>query len=133
MVFSSSDFLAFKGFVFLFVLVHGVLQKRLTQALGEPVESLFEAGGKETWPSIRTLLKRETETAVRDFLDVVTGFELDHATIDAMVQNLKNYSQSVVEKKAREEAAKILIRMKDRQEKRTEYTPINSLCSVYSA
>ncbi|CAH2046365.1 unnamed protein product [Thlaspi arvense] len=89
-------------------------EKRLIQALSEPVESLFEAGGKETWPSIRTLLKRETETAVTDFLDVVTGFELDHATIDAMVQNLKEYSQSLVEKKAREEAAKILIRMKDR-------------------
>ncbi|CAH8278258.1 unnamed protein product [Arabidopsis lyrata] len=89
-------------------------EKRLTQALSEPVESLFEAGGKETWPSIRKLLKRETETAVTDFLDVVTGFELDHDKIDAMVQNLKDYSQSLVEKKAREEAAKILIRMKDR-------------------
>lgn len=89
-------------------------KKRLTQALSEPVESLLEAGGKETWPSIRTLLKRETEAAVTDFLDVVTGFELDHATTDAMVQNLKDYSQSLVEKKAREEAAKILIRMKDR-------------------
>ncbi|KAF3486178.1 hypothetical protein F2Q69_00055300 [Brassica cretica] len=89
-------------------------EKRLTQALSEPVESLFEAGGKETWPSIRTLLKRETEAAVTDFLDVVTGFELDHATIDDMVQNLKDYSRSLVEKKAREEAAKILIRMKDR-------------------
>ncbi|CAA7057337.1 unnamed protein product [Microthlaspi erraticum] len=89
-------------------------EKRLSKALSEPVESLFEAGGKETWPSIRTLLKRETETAVTNFLDDVTGFELDHTTIDAMVQNLKDYSQSLVEKKAREEAAKILIRMKDR-------------------
>ncbi|KAJ4901604.1 Protein ROOT HAIR DEFECTIVE 3-like protein 2 [Raphanus sativus] len=89
-------------------------EKRLTQALSAPVESLLEAGGKETWPSIRTLLKRETEAAVTDFLDVVTGFELDHATTDAMVQNLKDYSRSLVEKKAREEAAKILIRMKDR-------------------
>ncbi|KAH0869124.1 hypothetical protein HID58_076146, partial [Brassica napus] len=89
-------------------------EKRLTQALSEPVESLLEAGGKETWPSIRTLLKRETEAAVTDFLAVVTGFELDHATIDDMVQNLKDYSRSLVEKKAREEAAKILIRMKDR-------------------
>ena len=95
-------------------MIHAGSQKRLTQALSEPVESLFEAGGKETWPSIRKLLKRETETAVTDFLDVVTGFELDHAKIDAMVQNLKNYSQSLVEKKAREKAAKILIRMKDR-------------------
>lgn len=45
---------------------------------------------------------------------MVTGFELNHATIDTMVQNLRDYSQSLVEKKAREEAAKILIRMKDR-------------------
>ncbi|KAF2551585.1 hypothetical protein F2Q68_00035773, partial [Brassica cretica] len=89
-------------------------EKRLTQALSEPVESLLEAGGKETWPSIRTLLKRETEAAVTEFLAVVTGFELDHATIDDMVQNLKDYSRRLVEKKAREEAAKILIRMKDR-------------------
>ncbi|XP_010481636.1 PREDICTED: protein ROOT HAIR DEFECTIVE 3 homolog 2-like [Camelina sativa] len=89
-------------------------EKRLSQALSEPVESLFEAGGKDTWPSIRKLLKRETETAVTDFLDVVTGFELNHARIDTMVQNLRDYSQSLVEKKAREEAGKILIRMKDR-------------------
>ncbi|XP_010536351.1 PREDICTED: protein ROOT HAIR DEFECTIVE 3 homolog 2 [Tarenaya hassleriana] len=89
-------------------------EKRLTLALNEPVESLFEAGGKDTWPSIRKLLKRETEAAVSDFFTAVAGFELDQAATDTMVQNLRDYARGLVEKKAREEAGKVLIRMKDR-------------------
>ncbi|KAH1041126.1 hypothetical protein AAZX31_09G021300 [Glycine max] len=89
-------------------------EKKLAKALAEPVESLFEAGGKDTWLSIRELLKRETETAVSEFSASVAGFELDEETVGRMQQSLRDYARKVVENKARDEAGKILIRMKDR-------------------
>ncbi|XP_047173384.1 protein ROOT HAIR DEFECTIVE 3 homolog 2 [Vigna umbellata] len=90
------------------------LEKKLTKALTKPVESLFESGGKDTWLSIRALLKRETESAVSEFSASVAGFELDEETVERMEQSLRDYARKVVENKAREEAGKILIRMKDR-------------------
>ncbi|XP_025012536.2 protein ROOT HAIR DEFECTIVE 3 homolog 2 isoform X2 [Ricinus communis] len=89
-------------------------EKQLAEALTEPVESLFEAGGKDTWASIRMLLQQQTEVAVSEFATAVASFELDKVKIDAMVQTLRDYARNVVEKKAREEAGKVLIRMKDR-------------------
>ncbi|XP_054777349.1 protein ROOT HAIR DEFECTIVE 3 homolog 2 isoform X2 [Prosopis cineraria] len=91
-----------------------ISEKQLAKALAEPVESLLEAGGKDTWFSIRKLLKRETEAAISEFLAAIDGFELDKKSIDQMEQNLRDYARKVVENKAREEAGKILIRMKDR-------------------
>lgn len=89
-------------------------EKKLTEALSAPVESLFEVGDEDTWASIRRLLKRETEAAVLEFSTAIAGFEMDQATVDTMVQNLRSYARNVVVKKAREEAGKVLIRMKDR-------------------
>ncbi|XP_060175649.1 protein ROOT HAIR DEFECTIVE 3 homolog 2-like isoform X1 [Lycium barbarum] len=89
-------------------------EKQITAALAEPVESLFEVGGSETWASIRKLLKRETDVAISCFSPALSGFELDQGAFDRMLQNLKDYARSVVEKKAREEAGKVLMRMKDR-------------------
>ncbi|KAM7257902.1 hypothetical protein ACFE04_013643 [Oxalis oulophora] len=87
---------------------------QLNVALSEPVESLLDAGREDTWPSIRRLLVRETEAAVSEFTTAVAGFELDQANVEAMVQGLRDYAKNVVEKKARDEAGKVLIRMKDR-------------------
>ncbi|KAI4299294.1 hypothetical protein L6164_032765 [Bauhinia variegata] len=89
-------------------------EKHLAEALNEPVESLFEAGGKDTWASIRKLLKREIEAAVSEYLSAIAGFDLEQETINTMEQNLRDYARKSVEIKAREEAGKILIRMKDR-------------------
>uniref|UniRef100_A0A2N9IM73 GB1/RHD3-type G domain-containing protein n=1 Tax=Fagus sylvatica TaxID=28930 RepID=A0A2N9IM73_FAGSY len=89
-------------------------EKRLTLALTEPVESLLEAGRTDTWASIRKLLKRETDVAVSEFLTTIAGFELDQTTVNAMVQNLRDYARNLVKKKAREEAGKVLIHMKDK-------------------
>lgn len=89
-------------------------EKNLTEALSGPVESLFEVGDEDTWASIRRLLKRETEAAVLKFSTAIAGFEMDQAAVDTMVQNLRSYARNVVVKKAREEAGKVLIRMKDR-------------------
>ena len=90
------------------------MQKKLTQALTEPVESLFKIGGKDTWLSIRELLRRETEATISEFSTAVAGFELDEETFDKMVQKVKGDATTVVERKAREEAGKVRIHMKDR-------------------
>lgn len=90
------------------------MQKQLTLALNEPVESLLEAGRRDTWASIRKLLKRETEVVVSDFSTTIAGFELKQITVDSMVQKLRDYAINLVRKKAREDAGKVLVRMKDR-------------------
>ncbi|KAF5472111.1 hypothetical protein F2P56_008851 [Juglans regia] len=89
-------------------------EKQLALALTEPVESLLEAGQKDAWASIRKLLKRETQVAVSEFSATIGGFELDQATLDKMMQDLMDCARSLVEKKARDDAGKVLIRMKDR-------------------
>ncbi|KAL1331414.1 hypothetical protein AAHE18_12G183500 [Arachis hypogaea] len=88
-------------------------QKQLAKGLIEPVESLFEAGGKDTWVSIRKLLKRETEAAVTELSACISGFELDEETVERMQQSLRDYAKQIVANKAKEESGKILIRMKD--------------------
>ncbi|XP_041028943.1 protein ROOT HAIR DEFECTIVE 3 homolog 2-like isoform X2 [Juglans microcarpa x Juglans regia] len=89
-------------------------EKQLALALTEPVESLLEAGQNDAWASIRKLLKRETQVAVSEFSATIAGFELDQATLDKMMQDLRDCARSLVEKKARDDAGKVLIRMKDR-------------------
>ncbi|XP_034212675.1 protein ROOT HAIR DEFECTIVE 3 homolog 2-like [Prunus dulcis] len=89
-------------------------EQQLSASLTGPVKTLLETGGKDTWASIRKLLNRETVVAISEFSTVVADFELDEATIAEMLQHLRDYSRNVVEKKAREEATKIMIHMKDR-------------------
>lgn len=48
------------------------------------------------------------------FSTALSDFELDQETSDKMLENLAAFARRVVEKKAREEAGKVLIRMKDR-------------------
>ncbi|XP_004231577.2 protein ROOT HAIR DEFECTIVE 3 homolog 2-like isoform X1 [Solanum lycopersicum] len=91
-----------------------IYEKQITIALAEPVQSLFDVGGSETWASIRKLLKRETDVAISCFCPALSGFELDQDAFDRMMQSLKDYARSVVEKIAREEAGKVLMQMKDR-------------------
>lgn len=91
-----------------------IYEKQITIALAEPVQSLFDVGGSETWASIRKLLKRETDVAISCFCPALSGFELDQYAFDRMMQSLKDYARSVVEKIAREEAGKVLMQMKDR-------------------
>ncbi|XP_050145047.1 protein ROOT HAIR DEFECTIVE 3 homolog 2-like isoform X4 [Malus sylvestris] len=93
-------------------LVHD--EKKLSSSLSGPVEALLETGAKDTWALIRKLLNRETEVAVSEFSTVVANFELDNKTVAKMKQHLKDYARNVVETKAREEAGKIMIHMKDR-------------------
>ncbi|KAI3894094.1 hypothetical protein MKX03_013291 [Papaver bracteatum] len=91
-----------------------VFAGKLNKALSEPVESLPDAASNETWPSIRNLLQRETKIAVSGFTGALSSFDINDSTLDEMVANLERYARSVVETKAREEAGRVLIRMKDR-------------------
>lgn len=84
------------------------------EALAAPIESLLDFASSDTWSSIRNLYKSAMEKAVSELLATFSGFELDRVTLDSMVTELRIYGKSVVEKKVREEAGKVLIRMKDR-------------------
>ncbi|XP_075100718.1 protein ROOT HAIR DEFECTIVE 3 homolog 1-like isoform X3 [Nicotiana tabacum] len=87
---------------------------KLNEALAGPVEALLDGAGDDTWPAIRKLLQRETETGVLGFSTALSDFEMDEQARDNMVSRLKDYAQGVVEAKAKEEAGRVLIRMKDR-------------------
>ncbi|KAE8734346.1 Protein ROOT HAIR DEFECTIVE 3-like protein 2 [Hibiscus syriacus] len=89
-------------------------EKQLSKSLSEPVDSLFDAAGRDTWASIRKLLTRQTEIAVSEFSAAISGFELGQSNVEKMLQDVRDYARNVVEKKAREEAGNVLIRMKDR-------------------
>ncbi|CAA0823843.1 Protein ROOT HAIR DEFECTIVE 3 homolog 2 [Striga hermonthica] len=89
-------------------------EERLSAALIDPLEALFEGGGANTWASIRNLVKRESNKASSSFLRAIAGYELDQSTVDKMVNNLKEYARKLVRNKSKEEAGKVLIRMKDR-------------------
>ncbi|URD87802.1 GTP-binding protein that may be involved in cell development (By similarity) [Musa troglodytarum] len=87
---------------------------QLNRALSEPVEALLDAASDDTWPAIRELLQRETKSAISRFSSTLLAFDLDQATVDKMILQVEEYAKSVVESKAKEEAGRVLIRMKDR-------------------
>ncbi|CAN4086940.1 unnamed protein product [Withania somnifera] len=89
-------------------------ETKLNEALAGPIEALLDGAGDDTWPAIRKLLQRETETAVSGFAAALSGFEMDEESRDGMVLRLKDYARGVVEAKAKEEAGRVLIRMKER-------------------
>lgn len=78
------------------------------------MEALLEGANTETWPAIRKLLRRETESAVAGLSSALAGFDMDGQTKDKMLRSLENYARGVVEAKAKEEAGRVLIRMKDK-------------------
>jgi hypothetical protein len=90
------------------------LQAKLKEALSAPVEALLDGASNETWPAIRKLLRRETEAAVSGLSGALSGFDMDEQTKDKMLATIEDYARGIVEAKAREEAGRALIRMKDR-------------------
>lgn len=89
-------------------------EKKLNEALSGPVEALLDGAGNETWPAIRKLLQRETESAVSGLSEALSGFDMDEQARDKMLSSLEDYARGVVETKAREQAGRVLICMKDR-------------------
>jgi len=91
-----------------------LFQAQLTKALAEPVEALLDSASEDTWPAIRKLLQRETKAAVSGLESALSAFELDEASEKDLLAKLENHGRRVVESKAKEEAGRVLIRMKDR-------------------
>ncbi|XP_071728538.1 protein ROOT HAIR DEFECTIVE 3-like [Rutidosis leptorrhynchoides] len=89
-------------------------ESKVKEALYSPVEALLEGGSDDTWPAIRKILHRVTETAVSEFSFAFSGFEMDDQAKRDMISKLNNYARGVVEGKTKEEAAKVLYRMKER-------------------
>ena len=86
----------------------------MKEALAGPVEALLDEANSDTWPAIRKLLMRETESAVSGFSAAISGYDMDEQTRQNMIMSLEDYARGVVEAKAKEEAGRVLIRMKDR-------------------
>ncbi|GJS55929.1 root hair defective 3-like protein isoform X1 [Tanacetum coccineum] len=89
-------------------------KSKLEKALYGPVEALLKRGTDETWSKIRTHLHRETEVVVSEFSSALSGFEIDEQAEEIMISNLKEHAIGIIERKAREEAAKVLTYVKDR-------------------
>ncbi|XP_061372478.1 protein ROOT HAIR DEFECTIVE 3 homolog 1-like [Gastrolobium bilobum] len=89
-------------------------EAKLKEALSGPVEALLDGANSDTWPSIRNLLSRETKSAVSGFSAALTGFDMDEETRQKMILSLEDYARGLVEGKSREEAGRVLIRMKEK-------------------
>ncbi|KAB2623665.1 protein ROOT HAIR DEFECTIVE 3 [Pyrus ussuriensis x Pyrus communis] len=87
---------------------------KLKDALSAPAEALLDGANSETWPSIRKLFRRETESAVSGLSSALSGFDMDEQAKGQILANLEAYARGVVEAKTKEEAGRVLIRMKDR-------------------
>ncbi|KAL1533455.1 Cell wall protein rhd3 [Salvia divinorum] len=91
-----------------------LFEKKLNESLAAPVEALLDGASDDTWPAIRKLLHSETEAAISGFSSAISGFEIDDITKDKMLVRLEDYARGVVVAKAKEEAGRVLNRMKDR-------------------
>ncbi|CAM8920411.1 unnamed protein product [Rhodiola kirilowii] len=89
-------------------------ETKLNEALSGPIEALLDEAGEGTWPAIRKLLKQETELAVFGLSSALEGFDMDEISKGKMLAKLNTYAHSLVELKAKEEAGRVLMRMKDR-------------------
>ncbi|KAL0701604.1 hypothetical protein Bca4012_057726 [Brassica carinata] len=89
-------------------------ESKLHEALSEPVEALLEGANDETWSTVKKLHRRETESAVSGLSSALAGFDIEEEMRDKMVKSLQEYSRGVIESKAKEEAGRVLMRMKER-------------------
>nr|XP_043638336.1 protein ROOT HAIR DEFECTIVE 3-like [Erigeron canadensis] len=89
-------------------------ESKLSEALNGPVETLLQATNDDTWPAIRKLYQRETQTAVSACSAALSGFEMKEESKNEILLQLETYARNVVEKKAKEEAGRVLYLMKER-------------------
>ncbi|GKD99863.1 root hair defective 3-like protein, partial [Tanacetum coccineum] len=89
-------------------------ESKLNEALHGPVEALLQATNEDTWPAIRKLFKRETQITVSECSTALSGFELKEDATKDFLSKLENYARDVVEKKAKEEAGRVVYLMKER-------------------
>lgn len=89
-------------------------EKYLEAALGEPTASLLDAATPDTWPAISRLLEQEVEAATLRLSEAISGYKPSKEEQASMLSSLARHGRNIVEKKAREEAGRAIIRMKDR-------------------
>ncbi|KAL7588713.1 hypothetical protein Lser_V15G38977 [Lactuca serriola] len=89
-------------------------ESKVKTTLYGPVEALLEGAADDTWHAIRKLLRNESETAMFEFSDALSGLEMEESAKKNLLSRLENYAVEVVEGKTKEEAAKVLNRMKER-------------------
>ncbi|CAH1447205.1 unnamed protein product [Lactuca virosa] len=89
-------------------------ESKLKEALYGPVEALLQATNDDTWPAIRKLYKRETQTAVTECSAALCGYEMKEDSKKEFLSKLENHARDIVEKKAKEEAGRVLSLMKER-------------------
>ena len=89
----------------------------MKEALSRPIEeALLDGADKDPWQSIRKVLRHETESAVSRFSATLIGFDIDEDMTKKMILSLEDYARHVVEEKARDEAGRARMRMKERYE-----------------
>ncbi|RZC60407.1 hypothetical protein C5167_022163 [Papaver somniferum] len=89
-------------------------ENQLTEALSEPVKCLLESAGDNTWALIRKLVQREKEAALSKFTNALNILAFSQEKVDLLVQDRRDFANTVVEERAREEVSKVLTRMKNR-------------------
>ncbi|XP_068335752.1 protein ROOT HAIR DEFECTIVE 3-like isoform X2 [Pyrus communis] len=86
---------------------------KLEQLLSGPVKDLLEGPKNETWPTLRKILSQEIESVLSGSCTAFPGFDMDDQTKGEIHASLEEHARRVVEAKAREEARRVLIHMRD--------------------
>ncbi|XP_021827145.1 protein ROOT HAIR DEFECTIVE 3-like [Prunus avium] len=88
-------------------------EAKLRGLLSGPVEVLLKQANNKTWPTIRRRL-REAELAFCRSAVEISGFDMDEQTKAKIDASLEKYVRRMVDAKAKEEAGRVLIHMKER-------------------
>ncbi|CAB4272397.1 unnamed protein product [Prunus armeniaca] len=88
-------------------------EAKLRELLSGPVEVLLKQADNTTWPTIRILLQ-EAKSAFSGSAAAISGFDMDEQTKAKIDASLEKYVRRMVEDKAKEEAGRVLMHMKER-------------------
>ncbi|XP_021827160.1 protein ROOT HAIR DEFECTIVE 3 homolog 1-like isoform X2 [Prunus avium] len=89
-------------------------EANLRELLSGPVEALLKQANNMTWPTIRRRLREAHESAFSGSAAAISGFDMDEQTKAKIDASLEKYVRRMVEDKAKEEAGRVLIHMKER-------------------
>ncbi|KAL6285484.1 hypothetical protein ACE6H2_009874 [Prunus campanulata] len=89
-------------------------EANLWELLSGPVEALLKQANNMTWPTIRRRLREAHESAFSGSAAEISGFDMDEQTKAKIDASLEKYVRRMVEDKAKEEAGRVLIHMKER-------------------
>ncbi|KAL6285483.1 hypothetical protein ACE6H2_009873 [Prunus campanulata] len=89
-------------------------EAKLRELLSGPVEALLKQANNMTWPTIRRRLQEAHESAFSGSAAAISGFDMDEQTKAKIDASLEKYVKRMVDAKAKEEAGRVLIHMKER-------------------